>query len=397
MLVPLKLSSSTQARLSVGFYISMALEFKKITDEKNLKGKKVLLRLDLNVPIVGEDVHDDFRIRRSLPTLEFLKSAGAKTIVISHLESEVTDSLSRIASYIAKSIAIKAFVSNLNEASSVIETMKEGDIIVLENLRKDPGEKANNSVFATKLANLADIYVNDAFAVSHRKHASIVSVPRLIPAYAGPLLAEEIRELSKSFNPPKPFLFILGGAKFDTKLPLIEKFLGIADHVFVGGALANDLYKEKGFEIGDSLVAKNPINLKHIENNPKLMLPTDVAVANAFAKTVKSPDRVNQGEKILDAGPQTIGMLSDLLSDVSFVLWNGTLGFCEGGFTDGTAGLAKAIIESGTTSIVGGGDTVAALADMNLVDKFSFVSTGGGAMIEFLAKGTLPGIDSLRS
>jgi phosphoglycerate kinase len=373
----------------------MPIQFKKLTDVRDLKGKRVLVRLDLNVPIVGDEVRDDFRIKRALPTLKLLKDAGAKTIVISHIENELTDSLGRVAAYVSKLIEVKAFVSRLADAPTVASALKDGEIIILENLRTDPGEKDNGPGFSGRLAALADIYVNDAFSVSHRGHASIVGVPRLIPAYAGPLLAQEIEELSKAFNPPKPFLFILGGAKFDTKLPLIEKFLELADNTFVGGALANDLFKEKGLEVGLSMVSKTPVNLRHIEKNPKLMLPSDVVVANPMAKITKSPEQVGPDESIFDAGPRTISDLSDMLSEAQFVLWNGTLGAYEHGYSEGTENLAKAIVESRARSIIGGGDTIAAVSKIGILDKFSFVSTGGGAMIEFLAKGTLPGIDAL--
>ncbi|HEU0080560.1 MAG TPA: phosphoglycerate kinase [Candidatus Paceibacterota bacterium] len=374
----------------------MPTPFKKIADERDLRGKRVLLRLDLNVPIVEDEVRDDFRIRRSLPTIALLQEKKAKIIIVSHIESELTDSLSRVASYIGRYAPIKAFVTRLEDAAAVIATMQEGEIVMLENLRKNPGEKANDPVFAGRLAHLADYFVNDAFAVCHREHASVVSVPRLMPSFAGPLLSEEVEELSKTFDPPHPFLFVLGGAKFDTKLPLIEKFLDIADTVFVGGALANDVYKEKGLEIGTSLAARAPINLKHIEANPKLVVPSDVVVSSPREKATKKPDQVGIDEKIMDAGPQSVSELSDILSEAQMVLWNGPLGDYEKGFSAGTEGLAKAIVESGAKSIIGGADTVAVVAKAGLLDKFTFVSTGGGAMVEFLAKGTLPGIEALR-
>ncbi|MBI5134374.1 MAG: phosphoglycerate kinase [Candidatus Taylorbacteria bacterium] len=374
----------------------MPQAFKSIRDAKDLKGKRVLLRLDLNVPVIGDEVRDDFRIRRSLPTVEFLKKAGAKTIVISHIENDLTDSLSRVATYIAKTVEIKAFVAKFEDAKTVVDNMREGDVIVMENLRKHPGEKENDPVFAGRLASLADIYVNDAFAVSHRDHASIVSLPRLLPSYAGLLLSEEVEGLSAAFNPPRPFLFIIGGIKFDTKLPLIEKFLDIADYVFVGGALANDIYKEKGYETGRSVVAPSRINLKHVEMSPKLIVPSDVVVASAIETAVRSPDQIGLDEKVVDAGPRTISEISDLLSDVKFVVWNGPLGDYPKGFAEGTESLALALIESGVKTVLGGGDTIAVVSKLNLLDRFSFVSTGGGAMIEFLAKGTLTGIEALK-
>lgn len=373
----------------------MQTTFKKISDVKDIKGKRILLRVDFNVPIVGEEVRDDFRIQRTLPTIQMLSAAGAKVIVIAHLESDLTDSLGRVATYISKSIPLKAFVTDIKAAPTVVDSMQNGEVIMLENLRKNAGEKANDLAFAKELAELADIYVNDAFSVSHRSHASIVSIPKFLPSYAGPLLAKEVEELSKSFNPSRPFLFVLGGAKFDTKLPLIEKFLAIADYVFVGGALSNDIFKEKGYEMGRSLVAKQRINLRHIERNPKLIVPTDVVVASGVTKDVRTPESLGIDESILDAGPQTISSLSDLLSEVSFVLWNGPLGDYEHGYSEGTEGLAKAIVASNAKSIIGGGDTIAVISKAGLLDKFSFISTGGGAMLEFLAKGTLPGIEAL--
>jgi phosphoglycerate kinase len=374
----------------------MQTAFKKITDEKNLRGKKVLLRVDLNVPIVGEEVRDDFRIRAIFPTLEFLRNAGAKTIIISHIENDVTSSLANVISYISRFVAVKAFIKDISLAPKIVSSMADGEIVALENLRLDSGEKENDSVFASKLAGLADIYVNDAFAASHREHASIVSVPRLIPSYAGLLFTTEVERLSESFAPPRPFLFILGGAKFDTKLPLIEKFLVIADYVFVGGALANDIFKEKGYEVGHSMVSSVAVNLRHIESNPKLIVPTDLVVANPLEKMTKAPESVIAEDRIYDAGERTISDLSDLLNDVKYVLWNGPLGDYEKGYSEGTESLAKAILASGAKSVIGGGDTVACVSKLGLLDKFSFVSTGGGAMLEFLATGTLPGIDALK-
>ena len=374
----------------------MQTVFKKITDEKNLRGKRVLLRVDLNVPVVGDEVRDDFRIRAIFPTLEFLRNAGAKTVIISHIENDVTNSLARVVSYISRFVAVKAFIKDFSLAPKIISEMVDGDIVALENLRLDPGEKENDSVFASSLASLADIYVNDAFAVSHRNHASIVSLPRFIPSYAGLLFVNEFEKLSESFSPPRPFLFILGGAKFDTKLPLIEKFLVIADYVFVGGALANDIFKEKGYEVGHSVVSAVPVNLRHIESNPKLIIPIDLIVANPMEKLTKNPQSVIAGDRIFDAGERTLSGLSDLLNDVKYVLWNGPLGDYEKGYNTGTEALARAIIASGAKSVIGGGDTVACISKLGLLDKFSFVSTGGGAMLEFLANGTLPGIDALK-
>jgi phosphoglycerate kinase len=230
--------------------------------------------------------------------------------------------------------------------------------------------------------------------VSHRAHASIVGIPKYLPSYAGPLLDKEITELSSVFNPKHPFLFILGGAKFDTKLPLIEKFLGIADYLFIGGALANDIYKVRGLETGASLLSDSSIDLRPISSNKKVIVPSDVVVQGKVQKDV---NEVLVTDKILDAGSATIAEMVDVLHEVKYVLWNGPLGDYENGYSEGTEMLARAIAESGVRSIVGGGDTVAVIRNANLLDKFSFVSTGGGAMLDFLAKGTLVGVEALKS
>jgi phosphoglycerate kinase len=274
--------------------------------------------------------------------------------------------------------------------------MKNGDIIMLENIRRDEGELENSPKLAAFLASLADIYVNDAFSVSHRAHASIVGVPKLIPSYAGLLLQKEITALSESFNPPRPFLFALAGAKFDTKLPLIEKFLEIADQVFVGGALANDVFKAKGYEVGESKISKVHVDLKRVVESPKLIVPSDVIVQNPYESGSRDAKEVAPADVIVDAGPRTSAELADILQDVKFVLWNGPFGDYEKGFSQSTIDFAQAVVDSGAKSVVGGGDTIAVIAKAGFLDKFSFASTGGGAMIEFLANGTLPGIEALK-
>ncbi len=372
------------------------ISFKKLQDIQNLEGKKVLLRLDLNVPIIDGNVRDDFRIKRVLPTIAYLKEKKAKIIIVSHIDGSNFASLEPVAKYLGNFYVISAFVSNIPEAPAVVSSMRPGDVIMLENIRKDPGEIANSPRLASFLASLADIYVNDAFAVSHREHASIVGVPRLIPCYAGLLLQKEIASLSEAFNPPHPFIFVLAGAKFDTKLPLVERFLDIADYVFVGGALANDIFKEKGYEIGESKVSQGHVNLNRVITSPKLIVPSDVIVQNPYESGARSAMMVAPADVIVDAGPRTSAELADLLQDMKFVLWNGPFGDYERGFSQSTLEFAQAVIESGAKAIVGGGDTIAVISKAGLLDKFYFVSTGGGAMIEFLAIGTLPGIEALK-
>ena len=354
----------------------------KNLEPKKLHGKRVLLRLDLDVPIHLEGyVTEDFRLRRSLPTVRYLKEAGAKVIIIGHIGDAGEESLKPVAQWFDKNLPETGFVPSL-ELKEVLDTMYAGNVLMLENLRRSPGEKTNDPVFAKQLAKLGDIYVNDSFATSHRQHASIVGIPEFLPSYAGLNLEQEVEQLSKTFNSEHPFLFILGGAKFDTKVPLLEKFLQIADTIYISGALANTFYKARGDEVKDSLVDKNIDLAKPFLGQPKIILPDDLVWSN---------------NKILDAGPKAVEQLKQLINQAKFILWNGPLGNFEDGFTQATDETAKAIAASGAYSIIGGGDTVAAIEKLNLLDKFSFVSTGGGAMLDFLANGTLPGIEALKN
>ncbi len=378
---------------------------KTLNDIEHLKGVKVLVRVDWNVPIKNGAVADDTRIKAAMPTIDFLRAKGAKIILISHLESNdgSIPSLQPVADYLKTKIGLPVmFVKNIRAANDLIENeLPESGCMLIENLRTFDGEKANDQKFAKELASLADIFVNEAFSVCHREHASIVSLPKYIPSYAGFELEKEVANLSKVFNPAHPFLFILGGAKFETKLPLLSKFMEIADMVFVGGALASDLFKTKGWETGKSLVSdlidsKFTIHdLEKFVGNPKLLLPVDVELKD---KTVKSPDSLTSNDAIADSGSKTVAMLQEKVNASKFILWNGPLGMYEDGFRQPTLDLAEMIGEAtfhGAETIVGGGDTLAAIASLGIADKFSFVSTAGGAMLDFLAKGTLPGIEAL--
>lgn len=374
-------------------------DMKTLKDIPNLSGAKVLVRVDFNVPVRDGVVADDFRIRMAFPTIDFLTSRGAKVILISHAEASdgSNNSLEPISVHMRKLGKNVLFIKNPKSVYSTIEnSTKPGEVILLENLRMlGEGEKKNDKKFAADLASLADIYVNEAFPVSHREHASIVGVPTFLPSYAGLQLEKEVAHLSKAFKPEHPFIFILGGEKFNTKLPLVERFLNIADTVFIGGALANDLFKAKGYEVGDSLVSEGTFDFNSLLSNPKLMTPVDVTTQN---HEVKAASTVTPGEKILDAGPATIEELRKKLSDAKFILWNGPLGLYEEGYTGPTMELAKVMAEAtarGAETILGGGDTDAAVAALGMQDKFTFISTGGGAMLDFLAKGTLPGIEAL--
>lgn len=361
---------------------------------EELKGKVVFTRVDFNVPVQEGKVMDDYRIVRALPTINFLRESGAKVLLFSHIETKNTEpTLRPVHEYLSKLFQLSFIGDCLSDGTkTAISSMMDGEVILFENIRRYEGEKKNDEEFSKQLAGLADMYVNDAFAVSHREHASVVGVPRFIPGYAGLLLSDEISHLSIGENTPHPFLFILGGAKFETKLPLIEKFIDMSDKVFVGGALVNDVLKAKGFEVGKSLVSDASIDISHIISNPKLVIPVDVMCGDGSTKLITE---VSKEDVIMDVGMQTLELLRGDIESAKYILWNGPLGNYEKGFKEGTINLSKMIGASDAESVVGGGDTLASIKELNLVDEFSFISTGGGAMLELLLKGTLPGIKAL--
>ncbi len=369
---------------------------KTLTDIEYLKDVRVLVRVDFNVPIAKGKVVNDYRIRMALPTINYLRDKGAKVILMSHLEvvEGEKNTLEPVVDVLTTLKVPVTFVKNIRSANDAIATMKSGTCILLENLRQFDGEKANDPKFAKELASLGDIYVGDAFSVCHREHASIVSVPRLIPSFAGLQIQNEVKNLSQAFHATHPFLFILGGAKFETKLPLLERFIRLADGIFVGGALANDFFKAKGNEVGKSLTSVTDFDFSKYLSNPALVLPVDIINE---AHEIKPANAVTKFEKIMDAGPKSLELLKVKIDAASFILWNGPLGLYEGGYQAATLEVAKMIAARAgkVTSIVGGGDTLAAIATLKLEDKFTFVSTAGGAMLDFLASGSLPGIDAL--
>lgn len=360
------------------------------------EGIRVLLRLDLNLPLKADKVIDDYRIRRSMPTMEYLRTNKARIAIVGHIENEETDSLGAVSRHL-NPLFPHRFAGDpcADNAPDIVASLPPGDAILFENLRCSPGEKANDCEFAKRLSRLGEIFVNEAFSASHRYHASVVSVPSYLPSYAGLLFADEVEHLSRTFNPPHPFLFIIGGAKFETKLPLIDKFVRIADYVFVGGALANDFFRAKHYEVGISLTSSKIPDLSKLVTEKKIVLPPDVVVIRNEGEKVKKPQEVEHNERILDAGPETSALLDKIIRRSKFVLWNGPLGFYEEGYTTATHTLAQMLAGNRNQTIVGGGDTLAAIQELNLEDKFTFVSTGGGAMLQFLASGTLPGIEAL--
>ncbi len=354
-----------------------------IRDIKILEDIPILVRTALNMPVVGGKVANDYRLRRALPTIQYLRERGARVILISHIGESGVDTLEPVAKALGKLIPNVSFCSETlgPRTRSAIRELSPGDVLVLENLRRNKGEKANDMAFARELATLADVFVQDCFDSCHRQHASIVSLPSLLPSYAGILIQEEITELSRALKPKSPSLAVVGGAKFSTKEAVLIKLLGTYDHVFVGGALASDFLKASGKNVGKSLVSgADPTYLKKILANPKVVLPVDSIVVN---------------EMILDHGTKTTAMLAELVNVAKTILWNGPLGKYEDGFLDATRDFAQAVAKSKAYSVVGGGDTITAIEGLGLLSKFSFVSTGGGAMLQFLAEGNLPGIRAL--
>ena len=374
---------------------------KSIKELGNIKGKRVLLRVDFNVSIKDGKVRDDFRIKKAVPTIEFLQKKGAITIILAHNEANdgtlppflpISKALSK---YVKHTFMDEPIENAIRDKEKYLSHLKAGDVVLLSNLRTASGEKKNDVSFARGLSRLGEIYVNDAFSVSHREHASIVSLPKFLPGYAGFQFEEEVKNLSLAFSPKHPFLFILGGAKFETKIPLVKKFLKDADTVFIAGALANDFFKAKGYVVGTSLVDSANLNLKTLIKCPNLALPIDVEVSNGKNKRFTKPNDVHGDEMMVDAGPETIKYLKEQITQAKFILWNGPLGKYELGFGGATEEILKFISKSKAHSIIGGGDTVALVSKLKLEDKLGFVSTGGGATLDFLAKGTLPGIKAL--
>ena len=369
------------------------LPFRILKEAKNLKGKRVILRLDLNLPTEGGVIQNDFRLRRAIPTMEFLKNSGAKIIVISHTDAPEYG-LKPIARYLNKTTSV-GFVPSVTGplVRSAVSQLSDGGAVVLENLRTDKGEEKNSFKFAKELASMADIYVNEDFATSHRRHASIVSLPELLPSYAGLLFEEEYRHLRKFLKPRKPFFFILGGAKLETKIPLIKRYLPVAFSVFIGGALANSFFKTKGYEMGKSVVGKLLPDINFLLKNKKILLPTDVRILSG---STISPRNLSSKDKIVDIGPMALAELKKKISKAKSVLFNGPVGIYNEGFGWGTEEILKLLAKSKAEIVLGGGDTLAVVSKLKLENKFSFVSTAGGAMLEFLAEGTLPGIEALK-
>jgi len=375
-----------------------------------LYDKKVLVRTDFNVPINSKgEILDDFKIIKSLPTIKYLKEQGAKIILTSHLgrpQESQKISLAPIAIKLAELLEQKVnFVNDCinRSAQKAVDKLSSGDILLLENLRFFSGEEQNDEAFARKLAGLGEIYINDAFATSHRSHASIVGIPKFLPSGAGLLLKEEIITLSSIIkNPKRPLITILGGAKLETKLPCLMSFLNKADHLIIGGMLAPVILAIQKISIkGQHFDEKLEEEVKKIElTNPKLHMPIDALVGLRDHQLdylrQAGVGKIRNEEQMFHIGPEGVRIFSSIIQEAGTIIWNGPLGLTEDErFANGTLAVASAILRTSAFSVIGGSDTNAFLAKNNLRDKFGYVSTGGGAMLEFLSGKEFPGIKAL--
>lgn len=363
------------------------MKFLSQTSKDIFKDKVVLVRLDLNVPVQDDGSilpTDTNRIEQSKMTLDWLMDAGAKIRILSHIGRDPKDSLEPVARYL--SIPLVGHDAVLRDITE--------PVVIIENVRQDIREEQNDKTFAELFANQADYFVFDAFAVAHRTHASVVGISKLIPCFGGFQLEQEIHFLSQVFDAPTPSTLILGGAKFDTKLAIIEKFIDRVETIIIGGALAHTFYRARGYEIGRSLIDDRQI-ADELLHHPKILVPDWVIVENAQGRFEKRADEVLYDEKIVDMGPKSFETIGPLLQQSAFVLWNGPLGNYENGCIEGSKKLIEILDQTDAIKIAGGGDSVALIEQLDAEKSFSFLSTGGGAMLEYLAQGTLPGIEAL--
>jgi len=386
---------------------------KKTVRDIDPKGKRVLVRVDFNVPIIDGAVGDDTRIRAALPTLEYLLERGAAVILCSHLGRpkdgpDPKYSLKPVAAHLGKLTGKPvAFAEDCigPAAEKAAKALEPGEILLLENTRFHPEEEKNNPEMAKQLAALADIYVNDAFGSAHRAHASTQGVAKYLPAVAGFLMEKEIQYLGAAVaDPAKPFVAILGGAKIGDKIGVIKNLLARADTILIGGGMANTFFKAQGYPLADSLVEDEVLETARellVEGGQHLRLPVDVVIADKFeaiaAHKTMPTGPIPAGWRILDIGPETVAGYARVIKAARTVVWNGPMGVFEfPEFAKGTFGVAKAVAESGAVSIIGGGESVAAIQQSGLADKITHISTGGGASLEMLEGLTLPGVAALQ-
>jgi len=386
---------------------------KKTIRDIDPQGKRVLVRVDFNVPIKDGVVTDDTRIQAALPTLNYLLEKGAALILFSHLGRpkdgpDPKYSMRPVAEHLSKVLG-KPVAFATEAAGPVAEAaaaqLKPGDVLVLENTRFYPGETKNDPALSAQFAKLADLFVNDAFGSAHRAHASTEGVAKHLPAVAGFLMEREIQYLGQAIADPKrPFVAILGGAKISDKIGVIRNLLTKADQVLIGGGMANTFFKAQGYPIGDSLVEDEALETARElvqTGSGKLRLPVDVVVADRFdaeaAAKIIAMGPIEAGWRILDIGPESVKVFAKAIQNAGTVVWNGPMGVFEfPRFAQGTFGVARAVAESNATSIIGGGDSVAAINQSGLEDKITHISTGGGASLEMLEGLVLPGLAALQ-
>jgi len=385
---------------------------KKTVRDVELKGKRVLMRADFNVPLQDGAISDDNRIRAALPTITYILEQGASLVLMSHLgrpkgQAKLELSLAPVAKRLSELLGRPVTLAPDcvgPEVKALAAALQPGEVLLLENTRFHAAEKTNDPAFAAQLAELGELFVNDAFGTAHRAHASTVGVTQYLPAVAGFLIEKEINFLGRATGKPEhPYVVVLGGAKVSGKIGVIQNLLGKADKVLIGGGMANTFFKAQGLEIGDSLVEDDALDTARAllaEAGDKLVLPVDAVVANAFAneahrKTV-GVHEVEPGWRILDIGPATVDHYRQILEAARTVVWNGPMGVFEmPNFAQGTFAIAEILAEIDAITIIGGGDSAAAVQQAGVAGKVSHVSTGGGASLEFLEGKTLPGIAAL--
>lgn len=388
---------------------------KKSVRDVSVKGKKVFVRVDFNVPISGGVIGDETRIRETLPTIQYLIEQGARIILASHLgrpAGKVVEELrlNPIADRLAEMLNQPVYKAQ-EAVGSIVEAqvaqLKDGDVLVLENVRFYPGEEANDPELAKAFAGLADLYINDAFGAAHRAHASTEGIAHHIPAVSGLLMEKELEVLGKAlFKPDRPFTAIIGGAKVKDKINVIENLLNIADHIIIGGGLAYTFIKAQGHEIGKSLVDNDKLDLAlHFlktakEKGVNFLIPVDVVVADAFSADANTQivdiDQMPADWEGIDIGPKTCEIFSKTIAESKLVVWNGPMGVFEiEPFSHGTRAVGQACADTKGYTIIGGGDSAAAVEKFNMADKMDHISTGGGASLEFMEGKALPGVVAL--
>lgn len=385
---------------------------KKSIRDVELAGKRVFCRVDFNVPMQDGVITDDTRIRAAVPTIRFMMEAGAKVILASHFgrpkgqvveEMRLTPVAAHLSSLLGKDVR-KLDDCHGADVEAAVEKMESGDVILLENVRFHAGEEKNDPELAKSFAALADLFVNDAFGTAHRAHASTAGIAQYIPAVAGLLMEKEIRFMGGALsNPERPFTAIVGGAKVKDKIAVIENLLTKVDHLIIGGGMANTFLKAQGYGIGASLCEDDKLDLARTlmeqakERGVQLLMPVDVVVADRFAadaeKQVVAIDAIPEGWMALDIGPKTVEQYHSVIVDSKTVVWNGPMGVFEmDAFAGGTIGVAKAMAACSGTTIIGGGDSVAAVEKAGVAEQMTHISTGGGASLEFMEGKELPGV-----